>query len=398
VGEVGEPAARGVLARLDRGLIIDVALGLFVTVSVSLTIMADLASGSPGTRDADPISYLFAVALGGLMLLRRRWPVGTMLATLVLLALYHAMDYPPVGVAVPTAAAFYSVAERGRLRWAIGGAAGFLALTTAVRVAEGDERLDFLFAYELITAVTLAAAVIAFGDAVRSRRGWQDEIRRRAAAADLEREQEAARRVEQERLRIARELHDVLAHTLSVISIQSDVAAEALADDPSASRGALRAIRSVSGDALTELRSTLRVLRASQAPQPRAPLGGLRQLDRIVGAAAEGGLEVSVVVEGEPVQLPAVVEAAAHRIVQEAITNVLRHAHATAATVELCYGPWSLTVRVSDDGHGDVEAGPGFGIQGMRERAVLLGGELHAGTRPAGGFLVEATLPIGGSA
>jgi signal transduction histidine kinase len=372
----------------------DLVLGLFVTVAVGLTITADLASGAPGTRGPGLVAYGFALALGALMVPRRRWPLATLVASLVLLALYHRLSYPPVGVAVPTAAALYSAAERGHIRWAAASAAVFLAVTTAIRVRQGDERLDFLFGYELVTAVTLTTAVIALGDAVRSRRGWQAETLRREKQAEIEHELAAARRVAEERMAIAREVHDVIAHTVSVISIQADVAAEALEDDPAATRSALRAIREASGRALADLRATLHLLRGAHAP--RRPLGGLTQLDRVVSTAADSGLKVTVDVRGEPSSVPGVVDSAAHRIVQESITNVLRHARATVARIELCYGEDALTLRVSDDGCGADGTEVGYGIAGMGERVALLGGSLRTGSRRGGGFEVEATLPLGG--
>src|SRR5262245_34839567 len=161
------------------------------------------------------------------MIGRRRWPVGVLLVTAAGLLVYYMLGYPPVGLAVPVAAALYSAAEAGRLRWAIGTAAGLVAVSTFFRIREGDD-LAYLLGYEFAVTATLMAAVIALGEAVRSRRGWQAELRRQARAADLEREQETAHRVEQERLRIARDLHDVLAHTISIVSLHSDVAREAL--------------------------------------------------------------------------------------------------------------------------------------------------------------------------
>lgn len=368
-------------------------LGLFVTIAVGLIITADLASGAPGTRGPGVVAYGFAVMLGVLMVLRRRWPIGTLVTSLLLLAVYHKLSYPPVGIAVPTAAAVYSAAERGHLRWAAGSATLFLIVTTAIRVRQGDERLDFLFGYELVTAVTLTTAVIALGDAVRSRRGWQAETLRREEQAEMQHRQASARRVTEERMAIAREVHDVIAHTVSVISIQADVASEALEDDPVATRSALAAIRDASGSALADLRATLHLLRAAHAP--RRPLGGLAQLDRVVSTAADSGLEVTVDVRGEPSAVPGVVDAAAHRIVQESITNVLRHARATVARIELCYGQHALTLRVTDDGCGADGTEVGLGIAGMDERVALLGGSLRTGTRSQGGFEVEATLPFG---
>jgi signal transduction histidine kinase len=381
--------------RTDRGrqpVLADLGLGLVVAGVVAAAVSADVEGRG---RLPDVGAYLFALGFGLLMLFRRRWPVGTLLASTGLLGAYYTLDYPPIGLAVPLAAALYTVAEAGRLRWAVGVSALFVTASIYARLAEGDDPA-YLFGYDLAATVLLIAAVIALGEAARARRGWQGEIRRRLRLAADEREREAARRVEEERVRIARELHDVLAHTVSVISIQADVAAEAVRDDPDAAEAALGEIRSSSREAMGELRATLGLLREG-ATEPRAPVPGLAQLDRVVGAAAESGLDVRVTVEGEPVQLPAVVDAAAHRIVQESITNVLRHAAATRAEVRLGYAPGALTVTVTDDGRGGSANGAGWGIKGMRERATVLGGELDAGERPGGGFAVTATLPIGGA-
>ncbi|MGH4012624.1 MAG: histidine kinase [Pseudonocardiaceae bacterium] len=373
------------------GAVVDVVLGALVFAAMATAITAGLGTSRPPPAAA----YGFAVGLGALMLVRRRWPIGTLLVTAAALLGYYALNYPPVGLAVPVAAALYSTAEAGLLRWAIGTAVGLVAVSTFFRIREGDD-LAYLLGYEFAVTATLMAAVIALGDSVRSRRRWRAELRRQARAAETEREQEAARRVEQERLRIARDLHDILAHTISIVSLHSDVAREALRDDPAAAETALLAVRAASNDASRELRSTLKLLREPGAAAGREPPAGLAALDDLVRAATEGGVTVELHLAGEAVPLPAVVDATAHRIVQESITNVLRHAGAHTATIELHYAPDTLTVRVADDGHGGPagSSDQGYGIAGMRERVALLGGVLHTGNRPDGGFVVEASFPL----
>lgn len=380
--------------RVPRAAVLDAALGAVVFGVLATAITADLGSAGPVPVPA----YLFAAGFGALMLVRRRWPVGTLLVTAAGLLVYYALNYPPVGLAVPVAAALYSAAEAGRPRWAAGAAVALVAVSTFFRVREGDD-IAYLLGYEFAVTATLMAAVIALGDSVRSRRGWQAELRRQARAADLEREQEAARRVEQERLRIARDLHDVLAHTISIVSLHSDVAREALRADPDAAQQALQAVRAATNDASRELRATLELLREPGTGASREPPAGLARLDDLVRAAAEGGLAVRVHTTGEASALPAVVDAAAHRVLQESITNVLRHAGARTATVELRYAGDALTVRVADDGPGSTgppgPSGPGgYGIVGMRERVALLGGAVHIGRGPEGGFAVEASFPL----
>jgi signal transduction histidine kinase len=238
------------------------------------------------------------------------------------------------------------------------------------------------------------AAAVAIGDGVRARRGWRAEQRQRAQEAELEREREAARRVQEERLRIAREVHDVLAHSVAVISLHTDVADEAIVDDPAAAQAALGRIRTASRDTMRELRTTIGLLRVADRPEPDAP-AGLDQIDQIVSAATAGGLRVAVEVHGERHAVPAVVDATGYRIVQEALTNTLRHANANGARVCVRYAADRVEIRVTDDGCGPGGTpGGGHGLTGMCERAALLGGHVRAGGRPEGGFAVEASLPL----
>jgi signal transduction histidine kinase len=210
------------------------------------------------------------------------------------------------------------------------------------------------------------------------------------------REREARRQADEERLRIARELHDVLAHNISLINVRSGVALHLMDDQPEQARSALEAIHGASADALREVRSALDVLRGGSEQPPRAPTAGLARLDELVSSAGAAGLQVSVEVHGEPHPLPATVDLAAFRIVQESLTNVVRHARARTATVHLTYASADVTVQIEDDGDGLDPKGAldgGNGIAGMRERAVALGGEVDVGPRPGGGFQVRARIP-----
>jgi signal transduction histidine kinase len=210
---------------------------------------------------------------------------------------------------------------------------------------------------------------------------------------------EARRRAGEERLRIARELHDVLAHNISLINVQAGVALHLMDEQPGQSRSALVAIKQASNDALEELRSVLDVLRQGEEQPPRAPASDLAHLNSLVAGVSATGLEVRTRVEGTPRPLPAGVDLAAFRIVQEALTNLTRHAGPASATVLVGYGSEELTAQVDDDGRGPASngAGQGNGIRGMRERAAALGGELAAGPRPGGGFRVRARLPLDGA-
>jgi signal transduction histidine kinase len=194
-------------------------------------------------------------------------------------------------------------------------------------------------------------------------------------------------------------VHDVVAHSIAVINFQAGVAVHVLDRRPEQALAALLAIKQASKEALQELRATLGVLRQLGEPGgSRAPLPGLAQLDVLVARAAEAGRQVEVTVEGERVELPLAVDLAVYRIVQEALTNVARHAGPARARVRLAFGAGEVVVEVTDDGRGVAASTPadagGHGITGMRERAVALGGELQAGSRPEGGFGVRARLPL----
>jgi signal transduction histidine kinase len=224
--------------------------------------------------------------------------------------------------------------------------------------------------------------------------------RERAAEAARVQAEAARRRASEERLRIARELHDVLGHNISLINVQAGVALHLMDEQPGQSRSALAAIKQASNDALGELRSVLDALRQVDDEPPRAPTPGLAGLEGLVAKAKATGLLVRTEFQGTPRPLPVAVDLAAYRIVQEALTNVTRHAAGATATVCVTYGERDLTVQVDDDGSGPA-AGPtpggGSGISGMRERAVALGGELEAGPRQEGGFRILARLPLTGA-
>jgi len=201
-------------------------------------------------------------------------------------------------------------------------------------------------------------------------------------------------------LRMARDLHDSLGHYLSLISVQSGVALNLNQQLPEQARAALAAVKQASKDALGELRSALDILRQDGEPAPRAPAPGMARLGDLVSQVSAPVLEVRAETEGAVRPLPFGVEVAAYRIVQEALTNVARHAGPATATVRLTYGEQDLTVQVDDNGRGPAARPPravGTGITGMRERVAALGGELYAGPRPGGGFRVQARLPVNGT-
>jgi signal transduction histidine kinase len=237
--------------------------------------------------------------------------------------------------------------------------------------------------------LVLCLAAVAAGDSVRARREASER------AADL-REHEALRRFADERLQIAREIHDVVAHGMTAINVQAGVAAHLLQRDPDQAHRALRDIKRVSGEALADLRTTLTALREPSEAAPLAPSGALGDLDRLLDGVRAAGVTVALDVR-DVGTVPSAVHHASFRIVQEAVTNIARHSDATHARVSVARGDGALVVEVSDDGRGAGEPGrqpPGNGVQGMRERAWALGGTLEAGDGAGGGFTVRARIPV----
>jgi signal transduction histidine kinase len=237
-----------------------------------------------------------------------------------------------------------------------------------------------------------ALLLLAAGEVIRVRR-------ERAQAARRVRAETERRQANEERLRIARELHDVVAHHMSLINVQAGVALHLVDRKPEQAQTALMAIKDASKEALVELRALVGVLRDETEAAPRSPASMLDSLDDLVERSAHAGLTVRKVVEGEVRRLPASVELAAFRIVQEAITNVVRHSGAQHADVRLDYRADVLSVRIDDDGRGGPRAHamePGSGLRGMHERAAALGGRLTVGAAPSGGVRIEAVLPVGG--
>jgi signal transduction histidine kinase len=246
----------------------------------------------------------------------------------------------------------------------------------------------------------LAAAWV-LGRFAHNYRAYAARLEERTAELEQAREELARRAVADERLRLARELHDVVAHAMSVIAVQSGVGAHIATTQPNEARRSLAAIEATSRAALTELRRLLGVLRQEGEPEgDLAPVPGLADLDGLLAELGKAGLAVRLQVEGKPAPLPAGVDLSAYRIVQEALTNVVKHAGPARARVVVGYRDQDVTVEVTDDGRGTVtsgsdgRAGTGHGLIGMRERVAAFGGDLEVGPRPAGGFRVAARLPL----
>jgi signal transduction histidine kinase len=376
--------------RLRRGRGNPVWLSVKVGVpQVLFTYLA--AKHNSGRRDLDLVAFAL-LALGPVALAWRwRHPVPVLALNLAATEAFYLLGYEWGPAFLSLAVAFWVTVTAGRrpLAW-IGAAVGYVSYFG----------LAFLIGWgpppSAAQAVGVAAWLLVVLVAAEVGRARRDQV----AEALRTREEEARRRASEERLRIARELHDVVAHNISLINVQASTALHLIDERPEQARTALAAIKHASKEALGELRSVVDILRQSdEGPPPRAPAPSLARLDDLVSRVRAAGLEVLAKVEGDARPLPAPVDLAAFRIVQEALTNVHRHAGASTATVHVTYGEHDLTVQVDDDGRGTSSSGAsggGAGISGMRERAVALGGELEAGPRGGGGFRVLARLPLEG--
>ncbi len=255
--------------------------------------------------------------------------------------------------------------------------------------------------FEIVYPLFYFGVAGGLGAFVRQRALRLSAVEGRAAALETELEREAQLAAAEERARIARELHDVVAHGLSLMVVQAEAAEEMLERSPEAAVAPVRRVQETGREALGEMRRLLGVLRTAEgsADSPAtAPQPSLRRLPELVREAADVGLRVEITSEGVATDLPLGVELAAYRIVQEALTNTRRHAHATRAAVRLTREPGALRIEVTDDGRGPSGGRPGHGLIGMRERAALYGGTLETGPGRNGGFRVAAVLPVGDAA
>jgi signal transduction histidine kinase len=317
---------------------------------------------------------------------KRRLPVAVLCITVVSTTVYLLLDYPrgPVFVAPIVAFVMAVLAGHRRAAWlalGLGYAASFW-LPPLV----GDEPAPAVGKALGTAAWLLVLAALTEIVAFRRDRAREEERARR---------QEALARAGQERLRIARELHDVLAHNVSLINVQAGVALHLLDEQPQRARPALEAIKQASSDTLREVRSVLGILRRPDEHAPRTPTPGVAGLEELISRTSAAGIPVRSEIRGEPRTMSASVDLAVYRIVQEALTNVARHADPAAAVVRLSYGEKVITVEVDDDGRQlQANGAGGNGISGMRERVKALGGEFSAGPRQDAGFRVRAQLPL----
>jgi signal transduction histidine kinase len=363
---------------------------------VSTLMFTDFMNTAQPTPPRGMLALGYALALLHTLPLaaRRRFP-GAVLALCVATGLAVATLGVPELLGIAILVAVYSVAAYGD-RWvSLAGLAAAELGAAAVQLTQGS----FQWPTPITNALVIAAAWL-LGHFVGVRRAYTARLEQ-TAELERARAEQARQAVAEERLRLARELHDVVAHSISVIAVQSGVGAHVAKTQPEEAAKALAAIEVTSRAALTELRRLLGVLRQEDEPQgDLAPVPGLADLDSLLAEVAKAGLAVRLQVEGRPAQLPAGVDLSAYRIVQEALTNVVKHAGPARAQVAIRYRDHEVMVEVTDDGWGaaaptgDGRARVGHGLIGMRERVAVFGGDLQTGPRPGGGFRVAARLPL----
>jgi signal transduction histidine kinase len=374
---------RAVLRRQPHA---DIAMS---AVLFAVTLVTTATGRSPDALDA-PAVLLAAVACGSLVL-RRRWPMPVLAVSVLAAEVFMAPHQGHEGALVLAAPliALYTVADATARRKAlIGGGLAVLVLAGTHIMVKPSSWVGA----ENLALAALGALAVAAGNASRNRRAYLAEVEERARRAESERDLEASRRVTEERLRIARDLHDVVGHHLALINVQAGVAAHVLDEQPAQVRQSLRHIRQASRSALEELRDTIGLLRGPDEPAaPVEPTAGLAGLGQLVASFRRSGLRVDEDVRGEARPLPPAADVTAYRVVQESLTNVCKHATRPRARLCLEYRPAALHIVVDNPG-----AGSGFdghGIVGMRERVAALGGSLDAGPHGSGGFRVSAVLP-----
>ena len=350
-------------------------------------------------RPLDALAVLLLATGPAAILGRERWPVGVLVVAVACTATYVALGYPggPIWFAMIAGYVHLVVSGRRYPAYAVL-LGGYLLFLLGLPLLRGEQPPGPV-AWAALAAWLLF--LLAGSEWFRSRGAYAAEARQRRIEAERVRAEEEQRRESEERLAIARELHDVLAHSISMINVQAGVALELMDGRPERAREALTAIKAASRDALVEVQGVLDSLRRPAERPPTSPAPAVSDLDELLARCREAGLDVVSAVEGEPVPLPAAVDAAAARIVQEALTNVARHSAAGRARVLVRYEPALLRVTVDDDGPaappgpaGSPVPGGGRGIAGMRERVTALGGGVTAGPRPGGGFRVAASLPL----
>lgn len=390
------------LARLrSHPWLVDCTLAMLL-IATGLAGLFDLYElGGPATRAADSVGVLLVITAAAPIAVRRRWPELALLTALGATTAFYVLGFFSPGVDVAVLVLVYTVAVHRRVTVAAPLAvltllAGYALLAAAVPAPAGI--VDYFF------STMTVLVVYSVGRNVRTRGAYTAALEGRASLAESEREATAARAVAEERRRLARELHDVVAHHVSVMGVLAAGARRSIGrpDGPDCADETLMTIEGTARTTLRELRHLLDVLREDEDEPggiPPAPQPSLETLPTLIQQVRDAGLPVEVTVEGSATPLPPGVDLSAYRIVQEALTNSLRHGGPARALVRLSYVETELVVQVDDDGRGQTAAlvrstTAGHGLVGMRERVALYGGSLQAGPRSGGGYRVLARLPL----
>ena len=377
---------------------VDIAFALFIGANSVIGYLA--ADRTASERDQDVVGLVIVLALTALLTQRRRHPLLAMAGSVPLEIVFWVADYPTNFDVFPIltlyAATAHSTASRRRTWFWTGGAIGVYTLVALAGVFAPDEDLPAL-AFLGILVMFGSAAVV--GELVHQRRQNLRELEERARRAEGDRELLARQAVLDERARIARDLHDVVAHAMSVMVVQAGAAERLVEQSPERARQALVNIQDAGREALADMRRMLGVLREEGRPVELSPQPSMDDVHAVVQRCIESGVPTELHVEGEPPVRAAGPEVTGYRVVQEALTNVIKHAGRPArAIVRIAYRDGQMRVEVTDDGDGAslavVERTTGHGLVGMKERVELYRGTLHVGPRPGGGFRVAATIPL----
>lgn len=370
-----------------------VAVVLVVQFVALATSGPDRAPVGQSVRAIDLGAYLLVVAATLPLLVRRRVPALALAVPILALLVFAALEYGGVFSGYAILVGLYSiVVHRGLRQGVIGAVVTFVVLLIAYRLSPWTPN-----AADNVFDLLAIATAVALGDGTRTRVALARQQAARLEVLVAEQERIARQTVLEERARIARELHDLVAHAMSIVAVQAGVGHHLIDRDPAKAKDALATIETTSRQALTEMRRMLGVLRTDdEAAVRRDPQPTTNDLAELVEQARTHGLDVDLTVEGDPGRVPSGVALSGYRIVQEALTNVRKHAGPATVRVRVCHDADRMTITVDDDGRGMstlASSTPGFGLVGMRERAAVVGGELTTGPRPGGGFRVHATLP-----
>jgi signal transduction histidine kinase len=385
-----------------RPFLLDKLLATALSVVSILSLWVTTSYIEVDFREPDALGVLLSLASALPIAWRRRYPMTVVILTGIPTVLLSGLNYAQSVSGVGLLIAVYTVAAYTRRTHSlIGLLAAIVFLVLAVNIDDFPTTV-----LDLTASVAIIFGAWAFGRSIGIRRAYTAELEERAARLERAREADVRAVVAEERNRIARELHDVVGHHVSVMTVQAAAAQRTFDRDPRRARESMAAIETTGREALAEMRRIVGVLRtADQADHDLAPLPGVGEIDRLVEQVREAGLDVAVNIDGTPAPLPPGIDVTVYRIVQEALTNTIKHAGPTRAEVVLRYRPKDLYVRVSDDGHGLASAlakpagangsrPTGHGLLGMRERVTLYGGRLYTGPRSGGGYEVVAHIPL----